>query len=92
MGCSEVKESDLPVLMCFFQMENEEQKEFCLKLKDSIHHEKTIKYEIKSTAEPFSIKLKIKNIIHDISTTYTNNSEEEIQKILSEIYRKLDEK
>ena len=92
MGCAEAKESNFPVLMCFFQIGNEEQKEFCLKLRDSIHHEKTIKYEIKSTAEPFSIKLKIKNIIHDISTTYTNNSEEEIQKILSEIYRKLDEK
>ena len=92
MGCEEAKESNFPVLMCFFQIGNEEQKEFCLKLRDSIHHEKTIKYEIKSTAEPFSIKLKIKNIIHDISTTYTNNSEEEIQKILSEICRKLDEK
>ena len=92
MGCEEAKESNFPVLMCFFQIGNEEQKEFCLKLRDSIHHEKTIKYEIKSTAEPFSIKLKIKNIIHDISTTYTNNSEEEIQKNLNEIYRKLDEK
>ena len=68
-----------------------EQKEFCLKLKDSFRYEKAIRYEIKSTNEPFSIKLKIKNIIHDITTDFINSTEEEIQKVLNDIYKKLDE-
>jgi len=91
MGCEETRNSNLPVLMCFFQIGNDEQKEFCIKLKDSFRYEKAIRYEIKSTNEPFSIKLKIKNIIHDITTDFINSTEEEIQKVLNDIYKKLDE-
>ena len=66
-------------------------KEFCLKLKDSFRYEKAIRYEIKSSTEPFSVKLKIKNIIYDIATDYINNTEEEIERVLNDIYKKLDE-
>ena len=53
MGCEETRNSNLPVLMCFFQIGNDEQKEFCIKLKDSFRYEKAIRYEIKSSTEPF---------------------------------------
>ena len=74
----------------FFEPGKEEQKQFCLKLKNSYQHEKGIRYEIRSSIEPFSIKLKIKNFLYDITTTYIDNSEEEIQKTLNAIYYKLD--
>ena len=90
MGCEQAKESNLPTLYCFFEPGKEEQKQFCLKLRDSYQHEKGIRYEIRSSIEPFSIKLKIKNFLYDITTTYIDNSEEEIQKTLNAIYYKLD--
>ena len=93
MGCAEAKENNLPTLLCFFEPENQEQKMFCIRLKDSFQHEKSIKYEIRSVVnEPFAIKIKIKNNIYDINKTFVNNSEEEIQKTLNDIYNKLDGK
>ena len=93
MGCEEAKESNYPLLLCYFEVNNEEQKDFCIKLRDSYEHDKGIKYEIRSTqTEPFAIKLKIKNFIYDINTSFVNNSKEEIQKTLNDIYNKLDGK
>ena len=92
MGCNASKDSDLPILICYFESGNEEQKNYCLTLRDSYQHEKPIKYEIRSCLDSFSIKLKIKNMIYDIQTSYINNSEGEIQKALQEIYDKLDGK
>ena len=90
MGCAEVKEQNLPVLMCFFEPGNEQQKAYCIKLKDNFQHEKSIKYEIKSSAEtPFGIKLKIKEQTHDIQQSF-NDSEEEMQKSLNAMYVLLD--
>ena len=92
MGCNEVKDANLPVLMCYFEPNNESQKEYCLKLKDNFHHQQTIRYEIKSTPEnPFSVKLKIKSIIHDIQNEFNDGTEEEMNKALNEMYSKLDE-
>ena len=92
MGCNASNDSNYPVLICFFESGNEEQKNYCLTLRDSYQHEKTIKYEIRSSLDSFSIKLKLKNMIYDIQSSYINNSEEEIQKALKEIYDKLDGK
>ena len=91
MGCNEVKDTDLPTLICFFEPNNEQQKMYCLKLKDNFHHEQSIRYEIKSTADnKFAIKFKIKKNIYDIQTVF-NDSEEEMNKALEAMYRKLDE-
>ena len=43
MGCNEVKEAELPTLICYFEPNNESQKAYCLKLKDNFHHEQSIK-------------------------------------------------
>ena len=92
MGCNASNDSNLPILLCFFESGNEVQKNYCLTLRDSYQHEKPIKYEIRSSLDSFSIKLKLKNMIYDIQTSFINNSEEEVQKALKEIYDKLDGK
>ena len=91
MGCKEVGDKDVPVLICFFEPGNESQKSYCLKLKDNFEPEKTIKYEIKSNVDTkFSIQLKIKDKTHDIQTEFTG-TEEEMKIALDKMYKILDE-
>ena len=91
MGCNEAKDIALPTLICYFEPDNEQQKTYCLNLKDNFHHEQSIRYEIKSTSsDPFAVKFKIKDKIYDIQTEF-NDSVEEMNKALNEMYKKLDE-
>ncbi len=88
MGCDETKDK-LPTLICFFEMNNEQQKNYCLKLKDNFKHEKPIRFEIKSTAGvDFCIQFKIKGEIHKIQTVF---NEEEMENSLQAMYKLLDE-
>ena len=88
MGCSESKDQ-LPTLLCFFETGNEEQKQYCLKLKDNFQHEKPIRFEIKSSpGVSFSIQFRIKGETHKIQTIY---NEEELQNSLNKMYQLLDE-
>ena len=43
MGCNASNDSNLPTLICYFENGNEEQKNYCLALRDSYQHEKSIK-------------------------------------------------
>ena len=88
MGCDAEKQKSIPSLLCDFEKGNEEQKLYCLKLKDNFQHKKSIRYQIKS-AEEFSIKFKIKGIIHNIQNSY-DNSVEAMNKTLQDIYTLLD--
>ena len=93
MGCGEVKgkNNNYPVLLLNFDRDNEDQKNYCIKFKDSYHYTYTIKYEIQSTIDTtFSIKLKIKDTIYDIQTEF-NDSEDEMKQALQKVYDKLDE-
>ena len=91
MGCKEVGDKEVPVLICFFEPNNDSQKSYCLNLKDNFQHEKTIKYEIRATAEnKFSIQLKIKDKTHDIQTDFTG-TEEEMKNALDKMYKILNE-
>ena len=91
MGCKEVGDKDVAVLMCFFEPNNDSQKNYCLKLKDNFEHEKTIRYEIRSTADnKFAIQLKIKDKTHDIQTEFTD-TEEEMKVALDKMYKILNE-
>ena len=91
MGCKEVGDKDVPVLMCFFEPNNDSQKNYCLKLKDNFEHEKTIRYEIRSTADnKFAIQLKIKDKTHHIQTEFTD-TEEEMKIALDKMYKILNE-
>ena len=62
MGCDEMKDSNVPKLLGFFEDGNEEQKQYCINLKNNFQHAKTVGFTISSTAGvPFSIQLKVPN-------------------------------
>ncbi len=87
MGCSESKDQ-LPTLLCFFVNGNEQQKDYCLKLKDQFRHEKPIRFEIKSTpGVNFSIKFRVNGKIHNIQSVF---NEGELENSLNIMYRILD--
>ena len=91
MGCNEIKGKNYPVILFVFEDKNEDQKNYCIKLRDNFYHKQTVRYEIKSYINStFSIKLKIKETIYDIQTTFSN-SEEDMKRTLQKIYNKLDE-
>ena len=88
MGCGETKD-DTPQLICFFESGNEDQKNYCIKLKDNIKYDKKIKFEIKSSpGVPFSIKLKISN--KEPKTIQTIYNENDLQNALNKIIELLD--
>ena len=71
-------------------IENEDQKEFCMKLKDNFIYEKSIKYKFEmNPASPFFIKLKIEDNIYDIASEF-DDSEEKMNEILDKAYNLLD--
>ena len=87
MGCSHGNET--PILICIIEQGNKEQKDYCIKLKDNFHHEKTIKFEVKSVPQVnFSIKFKVNGKLHEIQKTY-DNSEEAMQSTLQKAYELL---
>ena len=91
MGCGETKETNYPTLICLFKTGDEEQKNYCIKLKDNFQHAKSIRFEIKSLPDTeFLIQLKIKDTIHKIQETpvYTD---EEMNSTLNKMYKLLDE-
>ena len=88
MGCSESKDA-LPVLLCFFEVGNKQQQNYCIKLKDNFRHEKSIRFEIKSlTGVGFSVQFKIKNKIHTIQNNF---NEDELDNTLNKMYQILDQ-
>ena len=92
MGCDETKNTEYSVLLCFFEVGNEEQKQYCLKLKDNFQHEKPIRFEIKSTpGVPFSVKFKLKGESEprNIQDTF-DNSEQALKISLDKMYQLLD--
>ena len=91
MGCNDAKETNYPVLLCFFETGNEEQKEYCIKLKDNFQHERAIRFEIKSSpGVSFAIKFKLKGKIHDIQNEF-DSTEFTMNQTLEKMYKLLDE-
>ena len=89
MGCDASKDQ-LPALLCFFETGNEEQKQYCIKLKDNFRHQKSVRFEIKSSpGVPFSIKFKYKGKLHNIQSAF-NDSEVEMNNSLDIMYKILD--
>ena len=76
MGCCGGKKDKYPTLICFFEKKNEEQKAYCIKLKDNFKSEKTIRFEIKSLPNvPFKIQFKKDGKITNLQTEYSNEDE-----------------
>ena len=95
MGCSEVKDKNIPELLCQFESKNEQQKEFCIKLKNKLENEhkieKTCKYIICSRPEkPFTITLKIKEKVNIILDKF-EDSEEQMDKTIAKLIEYLGE-
>ena len=90
MGCDAEKEKKFPNLLCDFEKGNQEQKEYCIKLRDNFQHKTTIRYQIKY-GEQFSVKFQLKGKIHMIQNNF-DNSEECMKKTLQDIYNLLDGK
>ena len=93
MGCKEVVDptANLPTLICIVEPKNENQKNYCLKLRDSFNYPNSIKYEIKAfVGSTFSITLQIKGQSYPIQTNFNENNETEISHALQTIYDKLD--
>ena len=90
MGCDEAK-AQVPAIICFYETGNEEQKSYCIKLKDNFQHEKSVRYEIKSVpGKEFSIQLKYKDKIHNIQSIF-NDGEIEMNNCLNKMYKILDD-
>ncbi len=90
MGCDASKDQ-LPILLCFFETGNEQQKQYCIKLKDNFQHQKAIRFEIKSTpGVNFCIQLKYKDKLNKIQTVF-NDGEDEMKESLNKMYKILDE-
>ena len=93
MGCKEVVDptANLPTLICIVEPKNENQKNYCLKLKESFNYPNSVKYEIKAYAgSTFSITLQIKGQSHPIQMAFNENNETEIGHALQTIYNILD--
>ena len=88
MGCDADKERKIPILLYDFEKGNDDQKDYCLKLKDNFQHKKTIKYQIKS-ADEFSVEFKLNGKIYNIQNIY-DSKEAGMNKTLQEMYTLLD--
>ena len=89
MGCNETKDSTAPTLLCFCEQNNEEQKQYCVKLINNFKHEKTIKYELKSVPQvPFSIGIRIKGTTSVVQNVF-DNSDQTMNETLQKIYNLL---
>ena len=87
MGCNEVKDNkNLPKILMVFEEGNDQQQAYCLKIKENFRYPKDVLYDIKSVInETFSIKLKIKNNIYDIQTSF-NDSDIDMKNALQNMY------
>ena len=86
MGCANTKDVQTPTLICFYEADNKEQKNYCLKLKENYNGNKPIKYEIKQIPQvPFGIKLRKNGKIVDIQKIF-DNREEVMNETLKKIY------
>ena len=90
MGATKEKECILPVLLCFCEANNEEQKSYCIKLRDIFQHNEPIRYQFQSAPE---VKFKIFFILNNktyIIQDIFDDSEEALNESLNKIYKLLD--
>ena len=84
MGSAQANEQ--PTLICFYETGNEEQKKYCIKLKDNWKHEKGIKFDIKSVPQvKFSVKFKYNQKLTELQKDF-NDSEETMNETLQKAY------
>ena len=94
MGCDESKDTNYPLLLCFFETGREDQRDYCIKLKDNFRHEQSIRFQISSPPEVrFSIQFKVKWHPEPLKIQETfDSSDEAMNQALEKMYKILDEK
>ena len=92
MGCDESKDANYPVLLGFFEPGNEEQKAYCIKLKDNFRHEQSIRFQISSPPGiNFSIQFKVRGQTEPIKIQEIfDSSDEAMNQALEKMYKILD--
>lgn len=90
MGCIDASsnENKLPTLLCEFQQGHEEQKSYCIELKNAFKHQKTIGFEIKEGAS-FNISFVIKGK-KTVLQSQPELTDEEKDKTLQAAYKLLE--
>ena len=90
MGTCQVEENKYPLLSWNFEFGKEEQKLYCLKLKDNFVHEKTIAYHIRCILNrEFQISLILNNKTYIIQDIF-DDSDETLNESLYKIHKLLD--
>ena len=81
---------NIPQLICFYESGNEEQKEYCNKLKKNYNYEKPIDWDIKSIPKvPFGIKIAYNSKIEDLQNEF-DDSEDTMFETLRKAYQFLE--
>ena len=90
MGTTEDKEYHYPELLCFFETDNEEQKQYCIKIKDNFRYEEPIRFKIKSSPDyKFKISFRLNGKTHLIQDIF-NDSEVALNESLGKMYTLLE--
>ena len=75
-----------PTLLCFFENDNEKQKQYCFKLKDNFQHEKTIRFEITGyIVTEFKISFRLNGQTYLIQDIF-DDSDEALHESLEKMY------
>ena len=100
MGCQETKDKNLPRILCYIEVGNEEQKNYFFRLRDNFCHHRRVAYKILSKPGiPFCVQFinkgqsepyKIQDIL-DYSEEAMNNSLQKMYKILDGVFDENDE-
>ena len=86
MGCNNVKDPNVPTMLCYFETGRQDQADYCIKLRDNFRNEKTINYQIKSGLRmPFSIQFKINGKVKVIQNGF-DDSDKALNDSLEKMY------
>ena len=90
MGLCNEKKNILPLLLCSYEKDNEEQLSYCVKLKDNFRHEETIRFEIKISHDAqFKISFILDKNTYIIQDIF-DDSDEILNESLNKMYVLLD--
>lgn len=94
MGCcsADKGKQNVPILLCFYELANDKQKNYCINLRYKWQYNKDVQFDIKSIPQvPFAIKLKIYDEIYEIQGVF-DDCDDKLKSTLQQAYDLLNEK